>query len=228
MNHSNYQEHEEDGESNWLVSYADLMTLLWGFFVILASLSKPDASKIEKMKEQTAKAMGGKYSHPYNKLSDELKIVIKKLELEQFAQVEKLVDGIQISIESTSFFNSAEASLLPDAKNVLGQISKALVPYSKDNLVYIEGHTDDLPINNLKFKNNWELSAKRATEVLELFVQQGLTEKNLRPIGFADTQPIAQIQQGRSIAHDLRAKNRRVVIRLEKIIDFKDQRVEKK
>ena len=228
MNHSNYNEHEEDGESNWLVSYADLMTLLWGFFVILSSLSKPDASKIEKMKEHTSKAMGGHYSHPYNTLSDELRLVVKKLEVDQMAKVEKLVDGIQLTIQSTYFFKSAEAVVLPEAKEILGQISKALVPYSKTNLIYIEGHTDDLPINNLQFKNNWELSAKRATEVLALFVQQGMYEKNLRPIGFADTEPLLQISKGRGLANDERARNRRVVIRVEKLVEYGDQSSVKK
>ena len=217
MSDYHIQENEED-ESNWLVSYADLMTLLWGFFVILASMSTPDASKVEKMKEQTSKAMGGTYSHPYNKLSDELNDIVKALQVDDIAQVEKLIDGVRITIQSTYFFKSADAALLPEAKKVLEQIAQAIIPYSKDNLIFIEGHTDDLPIRNSQFKNNWELSSKRATEVVELLTIAGAHEKNLRPVGFADTQPIEFRQQDRTPAEDRRARHRRVVIRLQKLI----------
>lgn len=225
MNHFKHHEVEEDGESNWLVSYADLMTLLWGFFVIISSLSTPDSSKVEKIKEETSKAMGGTYTHPYNKLTDELKKVIQSLEVEKVVQVEKLVDGVQITLQSTYFFKSAEASILPEAKVLLDQIAKALVPHSKDNLIFIEGHTDDLPIQNIKFKNNWELSTKRATEVLALFLEQGAFEKNLRPVGLSDTSPLENF---RSPAEESRAKNRRVVIRLQKIISVNNQSSVKK
>lgn len=227
MSDFHLQEHEED-ESNWLVSYADLMTLLWGFFVILASMSTPDASKVEKMKEQTSKAMGGTYQHPYNKLSDELNHIVNKLQVDDVAQVEKLVDGVRITIQSTYFFKSADATLLPDAKKVLEQIAYAIVPYSKDNLIFIEGHTDDLPIRNSQFKNNWELSSKRATEVVELFALSGAYERNLRPVGFADTQPIQFEQQDRTPAEDKRARQRRVVIRLQKLIFAQAQSFSKK
>jgi flagellar motor protein MotB len=74
---------EEDWEGNWLISYADLMTLLWFFFVILTAFSTPDVAKVEKLKEATATSMGGKYDSPYNELTDRLKIIIADLKLEK-------------------------------------------------------------------------------------------------------------------------------------------------
>ena len=70
-------EHTES-EENWLISYADLMTLLWGFFVIISAFSVPSKDLIEKLKQETAESMGGEYVQPFNehlKLFDFLRVL---------------------------------------------------------------------------------------------------------------------------------------------------------
>jgi chemotaxis protein MotB len=213
----------DDGESNWLISYADLMTLLWGFFVILTAFSTPDPTKIEKLKEQTAKAMGGEYINPYNEISDRLKEIVSKFNLEKDVKIENTSEGVKISIQSGYFFDSGFADLKVPAVNLLSRIAEATINPGKDHLnfrVVIEGHTDDLPINTVVFPSNWDLSLKRSAEVARLFERLGVKHENLQPIGKADLEPVVKIAEEMSLEDKVkaRAQNRRIVIRLQKIV----------
>src|SRR5438309_291489 len=86
----------DDGEGNWLVSYADMMTLLFAFFVILSAFSTPDAKKMEKLKQETAKAMGTKYTKPYEDLSQSIKKVLKEFQLDKEIIVEETDSGLAL------------------------------------------------------------------------------------------------------------------------------------
>src|SRR3954468_1912099 len=73
-----------DDESNWLVSYADMMTLLCGFFIMMFSMAKLDEPKFEGVRQEVAKAFGGKYIPPStNELSKITDTVIKELGIEK-------------------------------------------------------------------------------------------------------------------------------------------------
>ena len=95
-------EHTES-EENWLISYADLMTLLWGFFVIISAFSVPSKDLIEKLKQETAESMGGEYVQPFNELTDELKDVLDQLNLTENAKIVVLSDGVKLTINHNTF-----------------------------------------------------------------------------------------------------------------------------
>lgn len=209
----------DDGEGNWLISYADLMTLLWGFFVILSAFSVPNQELLEKLKESTAKSMGGEYKNPFNELSDRLKNVLKELNLENDAIVETLSDGVKLTMKATNFFDSGRSDLKGNAKKILLKIGTVLIKENGKFQVLVEGHTDDVPIKTKHTPSNWELSADRASTVVRLFEGQGVAHNNLRPIGLADVDPLIDIKKiPKSELKNARAKNRRIVIRLQKII----------
>ena len=215
----NHDVHHDDGEGNWLISYADLMTLLWGFFVIVSAFSTPNPEKLELMKKKTSEAMGGKYVQPYNEISDSLKVVLKDLNVDKDVQVETLTDGIKITAQSATFFDPGKAVLTDEAQNVIKRVGEVLVLKAKDFLVFVEGHTDDVPIHTLNFPSNWELSLRRATEVIHLFEDIGFPHSHLRPIGLADVQPIVAIEGLADEALSMaRSKNRRIIIRIQKKI----------
>src|SRR4051812_21998933 len=76
---------EEHGEGNWLVSYADMMTLLVGFFIILMSFSTIDQEKFEEVKRAATLQFGGTYQVPYGEMADRIRKTLEKLNLgEQF------------------------------------------------------------------------------------------------------------------------------------------------
>jgi len=216
---SRHVEEIDDGEGNWLISYADLMTLLWGFFVILSAFSEPNAAKFEKLKQETAEAMGGKYESPYNTITDTLRKIIQELHLEQQVKLEQLTDGLRITAESGTFFDTGSAGLLPNAQDILVRLASVLKDNMADHRILIEGHTDDVPIASMAFPSNWELSLRRASEVVRLFESVGIPHAALRPIGVADVEPL--VNPAGLADEELktaRARNRRVVIRLQRTI----------
>jgi chemotaxis protein MotB len=120
---------------------------------------------------------------------------------------------------STAFFASGTATLSDSGQsilqNLLGRLqSPAFATYR----ITVEGHTDDEPINSPQFPSNWELSAARAAAVVRYFIEHGIPADRLRAAGYADTHPLAPNRDaaGNPIPEN-QAKNRRVVIELEKI-----------
>jgi chemotaxis protein MotB len=208
-------EHEEDGESNWLVAYADLMTLLFGFFVILSAFSTPNASKMEELKKETAKAMGGKYVKPYEELTDGLRSVLKKINLDKDVAIEETSEGVTLTSRGALFFDSGLAALKPQAQELMENIAVVLAQEAKGFKIVVEGHTDNVPMVSSVFPSNWELSAVRAGTVVRLLESKGIPRPNLRPVGQADTEPVAPNQDARGTPLPKnQAINRRIVIKI--------------
>ena len=86
--HRVHHEEEHQGEGPWLMSYADMMTLLCGFFIMLFTMSKLDEPQYEKMKEAVSKEFKGSYTNPTDELEGSLVVYHASLE----GQVQKLFD----------------------------------------------------------------------------------------------------------------------------------------
>ena len=206
---------QDDGEGNWLVSYADMMTLLFGFFVILSAFSTPSASKFEKLKESTAKAMKVKYENPNETLAHVFEVLLKSSPLENEVNVVKTDGGITIIMKGTQFFESGSSVLKPDARVLIDKIGGILVNGAKTLKVIVEGHTDDLPIVSPMFPSNWELSSSRASSVVRELETSGYPHSNLLPMGLADTDPLLpNLNPDGTGNAENRGGNRRIVIRV--------------
>lgn len=207
----------DDGEGNWLVSYADMMTLLFAFFVLLSAFSTPDAGKFEKLKEAATKSMGVDYVKPFTDLSNDLKDVLKQGDLDKEITVVETSDGIVISASGTMFFDSGAVDLKPPAAVLIDKISDVIIKSAKGFKVIVEGHTDDVPMNSEKFPSNWELSSARAGTVVRRLEEKGFPHQLLRPLGLADAEPLISNRSlsGQDLPEN-RAKNRRIVIRIQK------------
>jgi chemotaxis protein MotB len=208
--------HEEGGEGNWLVSYADMMTLLVGFFVILLSFSTVDNEKLEGMRKAITLEFGGNYQVPYGDMSERIREAIKKLGLGDQFIIKQTDLGIEISFMGTVFFDTGSANIKSGAQDLL----KTLIPVIKKENgefdITVEGHTDDVPIGSgLPFRNNWELSSVRACRVLEKFADAGFSKAHLTAVGFGDAKPIVPNRDsaGKPIPLN-QSQNRRVVIKL--------------
>lgn len=209
----------DDGEGNWLVSYADMMTLLFGFFVIISSMSTPNAEKIERLKQATSESMGGTYQKPFEDLSKGIKQVLSEISLDREVAVSQTEDGVTITSKGTLFFDSGAAELRPQAQVLLSHLTSVLAKEAMGFRIYVEGHTDDMPISSKVFPSNWELSSARAGTVVRLLESKGIHGENLRPLGLADKEPILPNRDasGQPIPSN-QAENRRIVIRLQRIV----------
>ncbi len=207
---------EEGGEGNWLVSYADMMTLLVGFFVILMSFSKVDEEKFDQVRRAATKTFGGSYQVPYGDIADRLKAELNKLGLGDQFVIKQSPLGVEISFQGTVFFDTGSADLKPAGSKLLTELIPIIRSEAKDFNLTIEGHTDDVPLApSARFHSNWDLSSVRACRVLESFEAAGFDKRYLTAVGYADARPIVPNRDanGEPIPKN-QSQNRRVVIKL--------------
>ncbi len=103
-------------------------------------------------------------------------------------------DKIAVTLPSSVFFNSGQATLKKKAKSSLAKVGNAIKNDFPYGTIRVEGHTDSDPIKRTRslYASNWELSAKRAANVLHFLVGKcGLDSKRLYIAGFGEYQPIA-------------------------------------
>jgi chemotaxis protein MotB len=107
----------------------------------------------------------------------------------------RIKDGkIAVTLPSSVFFNSGQATLRKKAKSSLAKVGNAIKNDFPYGTIRVEGHTDSDPIKRTRslYASNWELSAKRAANVLHFLVGKcGLDSKRLYIAGFGEYQPIA-------------------------------------
>jgi len=198
-------------ENDWLMSYADMMTLLFAFFAMLLAMSQIDPVKMEIISNSMKKAMGASEVEPRISLSqiqNDLNKIVAESGIGKLVEVNRDKNGVALSLKGSSFFQSGSTELVGTTLPFLSIIAEKIktVPYQ----IAIEGHTDNVPIKSAKFASNWELSASRSAEVVRFFIRRGVSADVLRAIGYADTRPVDDAI-GNSTAQ-ARARNRRVVI----------------
>ena len=200
---SRQRRHEETDQEGWMVSYADLITLLFIFFSLLLSISVVSRSKFEMVTKDFNAASTANLVD----LQKQLDAEIRNLKLE--AQVSTRVgeEGLEIRFSEGVLFETAAATLNPSGSDVLGKFGKILAGLGKGYHVAIEGHTDSRPIRTAAFPSNWELSSTRAVNVLHFLTSVGIPERWLVVRAFADTRPVPA-----PTGLDSYAQNRRVTL----------------
>jgi chemotaxis protein MotB len=196
-------------EDPWLLSYADLVTNLLAFMVLLVSMASISFETID----QLPGAFSSKQEHPNLKT---ISADVQKLAEEEglTGKVKVAVDneGLAIQLEDRILFPSGVAALSSEGTHLVKKIAGLLVKIPERHVV-VEGHTDDVPISTQRFASNWELSAARALEVRRTLSDAGVEEKRLSILAYADTRPAASEKEEPSL-EARRRKNRRVVIRV--------------
>jgi len=198
---------EQQDEGGWLTTYADMMTLLMTFFVLLFAMSTLDPVKLEQFGDSTKKESSKKKAKKVSlsQINKEVKKLVVEQELQSQVKVRMDARGVTLEIASDLAFGSGTATLSGSIQSFLvklvGTMEKATYA------IAVEGHTDNDPIRSAKFPSNWELSASRASAVIRYLTSQGIPADKFRAIGFGDTAP--------KVANDTaenKAKNRRVDI----------------
>jgi chemotaxis protein MotB len=120
---------------------------------------------------------------------------------------------------SNSFYNSGDAKLLPEGKEIVDKIFEIINAVSKEKKANfsldVEGHTDDNPIATKEFPSNWELSVARASNVVRYLIDRGMEPQRLKASGYADTQPVVSNRNGKGEPIPAnQSVNRRVVLRI--------------
>lgn len=211
--------HEEGSATRdrWLLSYADLVTLLFALFVVLYAASNQDraravasaiASQLGDTPTVSKTTDNGKGILPG---ADSLETAQTRVEhalannqaLGARARVTKTERGVVVSLAEAGFFPAGDATIRDDAMSLVDSLADSL---KDSNLpLRVEGHTDTTPISTARFPSNWELSAARSSAVLALLVKRGLSPARLSVAGYAGERPVAD-----NSTPEGRALNRRV------------------
>ncbi len=236
--HSNHE--------RWLISYADFITLLFAFFVVMFASSNIDKARAQRVAESVRKALEG--DHATQKLAailggtvndtgkgnalargpggaqkttavsvpkpqapaellPSLEFLTKELGEEIRAgkiKVRLEPRGLVVSLPQATYFPSGQDAVDPATFPTLEKVARVIL--GLPNPIRLEGHTDAVPIHNLRFRSNWELSAARSIAVLELLVNRfRIARTRMAIAGYADNVPV-----GPNETEEGRARNRRV------------------
>ena len=220
------KEKKKSGGPSYMVLYANLMTLLMTFFIVLVSMGTIEEEKVkvglgafrESLLSGGLGILWGNIPVTFDYLIEQERIKIKKeistslkknLEgtPEEGISVTTTKEGVFIKFSEKVMFELGEADLKPEAKKILEKIVPLLKDYSRSYNIRIEGHTDNLSIHNKRFPSNWELSAARAISVVKYFQEKELSSERLSAIGYGEYRPLVP----NDTAED-RALNRRIEI----------------
>ena len=210
------EEHHEDQE--WLLTYSDMITLLLAFFAMLIAVSYVDLNLWEQMKSGLRSEISKEEDvrTPLAEVKADLDSLLAAEKDQGLVNIVLDRDGIKLSFNSSSFFNSGEAELLPTGQQIVNKVTQAMnaLNFYKFN-VDVEGHTDNVPINTPVYPSNWELSVARASGVVKYFIEEGIEGERLKASGYAETKPVVpHVDEQGNILIENRALNRRIVIRI--------------
>lgn len=217
MSHDSGSKKVEEGEGPWLVSYADMMTLLMGFFALIASFSKPDVKAFEQVQQSATEQFGGEFKKPYQELTEKIEKILRQNNLQDQVKVSRAADGVTVKVDGTLFFNSGEFVVKPEGKNVIDKLLSALKSEISTHKVLIEGHTDNVPITHSIIASNWELSGIRAARIAQIFETYGFSKEQLTIMGWGETKPeVPNVDANGLGIPENQAKNRRVLLKIHK------------
>lgn len=204
------EEEEHQNHERWLLSYADFITLLMIFFIIMYAMSTLDQKKYEKLTTALNQAMGDGTAiadtgsnmggETGNGLSEDAKLKKVKEKLDKYlkennlsASVSTTIEkrGLVLSFKDSLFFDSGKAEIRPEQIDKLITISKIInQSIISDSYIRIEGHTDSVPMHNEIFKSNWDLSVMRASNVAQILIDKaGINPERLSATGYGEYRP---------------------------------------
>ena len=182
---------EPDEAEDWLVTYADAITLLMCFFVMLVSFSKIDLELYDEVmsgiSEEIGKLTPGKVT---DDLKQEIEDFVFAQKLENVVTVTKTDRGITLSLKTANFFRPGTADLAPIATPALAAIGQILgADKYMEYMVEVEGHTDSVPIKTARFPSNWELAGGRSSTVVRHFLTTDMWKKRFTATSYGPTRP---------------------------------------
>jgi len=229
-----HAESPHDNDERWLLTYSDLITLLFVLFVVMYAISTTDVRKLTVLAQSLSAAFNADIMTGQQAItiSDGQNMSVQqdtsasgtspaqsdlnaiKAALEDYAigqglggevEVGMAPQGIVIRLNDALLFSSGRANLDDHALSLVKQVVTIIKPLT--NKVRIEGNTDDTPPDGILYTSNWDLSSARALAVLKAMANMGMSPSQLCAQGNAQYDPIVANTDDAS-----RAKNRRVDI----------------
>jgi chemotaxis protein MotB len=243
---------ESDKSERWLISYADFITLLFAFFVVMYSISAVNKDHYKTLTESLDEAFGPEHKlmqgtvdgepiqigqvptvmqpiildnptteeaikrqqlseeilqerRQLKQVSENLEDVLSPYIKDDLVEVKRHDFWVELEMNSELLFRSGEAELSAKALPVIRQVAKVIQPLP--NVVNIEGHTDNIPIDTVEYPSNWDLSSARATSMVRELINHDIPATRLSAVGYGEFHPVAD-----NLSEGGRFRNRRVVL----------------
>jgi chemotaxis protein MotB len=215
----------------WLVSYADFITLLFAFFVVMYSAAQLDKRRAGQLATaiQTAFLQHGSLPDKPSEIAgiapngvpsnlpvgntDDTEFNMLRNQIEnalagEIAAGDVVVgqsgEGLVVNLREIGFFDTGSDEINASSAGAFARLAGVL--QQTDREIRVEGHTDNVPIHNARFSSNWDLSAARATATVRMLILRfGLRPETLGAAGYAEYHPVAS-----NATPEGRAANRRV------------------
>jgi chemotaxis protein MotB len=220
----NSKDSEEKG-GKWLGTFNDMVTLLLTFFVLVLSMSKLDVAKAKEAVYAINDAFGMlssgemgdiKAFEPFiitiksrrSSFSEKRRELAEHIDKIGNMDAKVIEKGVSIILKEKLFFKTGMSEI--EEKNYPSLTLKNLssILQKTDCQIRVEGHTDDVPIENKRFPSNWELSVARAVNVVKYFISKGnISPERLFAAGYGDSKPLYP-----NVSDHNRELNRRVGI----------------
>ncbi len=227
--------HKKDGPKGapaWMVTYADMVTLLMCFFVVLLSFANMDVTKFREMMGSIRDALGvqrddagffaprvpptpklvldTELEQLYSEMGASFETALDDYGLGDSIEVETSGEGVMLRLEGSLIYQPGSASMNDEALAVLGRLAEMMSDvYLEDMMLMVEGHTDAAQISGDRYPSNWELSSARAAGALRTLLDLGVPDSQVVALGFAASRPLAT-----NDTPEGRARNRRVEFRM--------------
>ncbi len=222
----------EEGLPGWMATFADMVTLLLTFFVLLLSFANQDIVKFKMAMGSVKQALGSqkedvqalyapyspaKYERKEIKLTKEdkklldlilgIKAVVEGETAEdKSSRVSTDSNGVMQRVDNAAMFRPGSTELTPEAEKILDRVIRVLKQKNVD--IVIGGHTDDAPFASADYPSNWELSSARAARALRYLVEKGgIDPMRLKAAGYAGSRPLVP-----NDSPENRARNNRIEI----------------
>jgi chemotaxis protein MotB len=189
-----------------MVSYADMITLLFACFAALYASSVVPPAPAQAAAAAAPRIDETAAADERAALAERIRAAVSKADAAGGVQVSDTAQGVVVSLPEAGAFPLGQADLSQAARRVIRELADVLL--TEDGEIRVEGHTDNAPIATSRFASNWELSAARATEVIRFLIAQGaIPAERLSAGGYGEFRPIAP-----NDTPEHRARNRRVDI----------------
>jgi chemotaxis protein MotB len=209
---------EENGEG-WLTSYADLMSLLSCFFMLLMAFANYDTpgvqSKAQIIAESFTNRVGAFSELPLKQLESEL---ARHPELNKKFKMTVTEGDLRIILSGSAVFPEGSYQLKRETIELLDSLISIIKSYGPSVRILLEGHADKnegLVANGL---NHWALSSARAAAVISRFEYFGVMSEYMAAVAKGDRDPVAEYKllKDKNVDElkELGRLNRRVVIRV--------------
>lgn len=211
---------DDGGGEGFLATYADTVTLLLTFFILLYSMSSVEEEKLKMVSDALTEQLVGELgpglsnmnvmvndaSKPKEELLNVVNLFIEKENLKEKIELRVNEKGVVLQVADSLLFDSGKANVKEESLDILEKISKLIS--TLDNEILIEGHTDNVPVNSEKYETNWELSAARSINVVKYFIEnKGMPPERFVAAGYGEYKPLVPNDTSEN-----KSKNRRVDI----------------